>query len=133
MVETAENVFRIADNNIRVLDGNIIHIKAYGDQHDEIAEEHYLLHKQLSRQLEGKLNYLVDLNHAGKSTPTARKVWKKLSESEFTDKVALWGLHPVARILATFVMGVTRKKEMKFFTSMEEAVAWLGIPQGSVI
>jgi len=46
-------------------------------------------------------------------------------EHERTGKVALFGLNPVARVIASFVMGVTRKKDMRFFKTREEALAWL--------
>ena len=40
-------------------------------------------------------------------------------------KIAHWGINPVAKILASFVMGLSKKTEMRFFTSKEEALAWL--------
>ena len=46
-------------------------------------------------------------------------------ENEKIGKVALFGLHPVARVIAAFIMGITRKKDMRFFKSKEEALAWL--------
>ena len=132
MEQTGTKEYRIADNIVKILEGNIVHIIASGDQDGETAADHYLLHKELRKTIHGKINYLIDLNRTGKSSPQARQVWKKLSESEFTEKIALWGIHPVARILATFVMGVTHKTDMRFFTSMEEAAEWLGIPPESV-
>ena len=46
-------------------------------------------------------------------------------EDEKIGKVALFGLHPVARVIASFVMGVTKKEDMRFFRTKEEALAWI--------
>ena len=76
--------------------------------------------------VEGGINLLIDLNKAGKQTPETRNIWKEFSEAEERiRKIALFGLHPVARILASFVIGVTKKKDMRFFKTKEEALAWL--------
>jgi hypothetical protein len=52
-------------------------------------------------------------------------VWKEIIENERTDRIAIFGLHPVARVIASFIMGVTKKKEMRFFKTKEEALRWL--------
>ncbi|MBE3122383.1 MAG: STAS/SEC14 domain-containing protein [Thermoplasmata archaeon] len=75
--------------------------------------------------VKGKVNILVDLNQFGKASPESRKIFKEISEYEKTGKVAIFGTHPVARVLASFVMGITKKKDMRFFKTKEEAYAWL--------
>jgi len=80
---------------------------------------------KLMNTVEGKVHALVDLNKAGKVSPKARKRQVEISEHEKTAKVALFGLHPVARVVASFFMGVSRKKDMRFFKTREEALAWL--------
>jgi len=80
---------------------------------------------KLMNMVQGKVNVLIDLNKAGKQSPEARKIWKEWNENEKTRKVAYIGLHPVAQVLASFVMGVTRKKDLRFFKTKEEALAWL--------
>ena len=71
------------------------------------------------------MNVFIDLNKAGKGSPEARKIWKKLTENEKTGRVAFFGLHPVARVLASFTMGVSKNKDMRFFKTREEALEWL--------
>jgi hypothetical protein len=117
--------YRIAENKVFLRDGNILFVEAHGGQTDEIAGAHLELHDQFCQQLPGKINYLIDLNDAGKSSSEARKIWQKISEADRTRKVSLFGIHPVARILATFVMGVVNKREIRFFTSRQEAQDWL--------
>ena len=73
----------------------------------------------------GKANLCIDLNKAGMPSSGARKIGRKAFENEKVGKIAIFGLHPVARIIASFVMGVTRKEDLRFFKTKEEALAWL--------
>ena len=68
---------------------------------------------------------LIDITKAKKQSPEARMTWKELSEHEKIEKIALFGLHPVARVLASFIIGQSKKKDMRFFKTKEEALAWL--------
>ncbi len=82
-------------------------------------------HNRFKNMVEGKLKMLIDINKAGQVSSGARKIGKETLEDEEVGKVAFVGLHPVARVIASFVMGVTRKKDMRFFKTREEALAWL--------
>ena len=81
-------------------------------------------------QVEGKVNTLIDLNKAGKTSTAARKKQKEISEHEKVGKVALFGLGPVAKVIASFFMGISMKKDMQFFKTREEASEW---PKGQGI
>ena len=72
-----------------------------------------------------KINVLVDLNEAGKPSSEARKILTDMNDHERTGKIAHCGLNPVARVLASFTMGISRNKNMRFFKTKEEALAWL--------
>ena len=50
---------------------------------------------------------------------------QEMFENEQNEKIALFGIHPVARVIASFVMGATKKKDIRFFKSREEAFLWL--------
>ena len=115
----------IGKNRCIVLNDNIIFITAIDEQTDEIACLHEKGIAKLKEHIKGNVSFLIDLNLAGKSTPEARKIWNKLSEDRGTNKVALYGMHPVARVLASFVMTITNKNEMDFFKTKEAALAWL--------
>jgi len=123
--QISEKEFRVGNNKVFLLEDDIIYIEAYGEQTDEIAFAHLNHNEILVKQLSGKINYLVNLNDAGKSSPKARRIWQELSEAETTNKTALFGMHPVAKLLASFVIGVTKRKNMRFLNSREEAVNWL--------
>jgi hypothetical protein len=74
---------------------------------------------------EEKISYLIDLNKCGKNSPEARQIWNQLSDDEKTNKVAIFGIHPVARVLANFSMGTSKNKNQHFFKTQEEAMTWL--------
>ncbi|MCJ2534163.1 MAG: STAS/SEC14 domain-containing protein, partial [Candidatus Thermoplasmatota archaeon] len=80
---------------------------------------------KLDNMVDGKLDALIDLNKAGQQSAGARKTWKELSENENSGKLAIIGISPVAKVIASFVMGVTNKEDMRFFKSKDEALAWL--------
>ncbi|HTF80503.1 MAG TPA: STAS/SEC14 domain-containing protein [Cytophagales bacterium] len=101
----------------------ILHVVTVGDSDRETA----LQMKEVSIAITlkyGKMHVLADINEAGKSTPEARKIWKELSEAS-NFKLALVGLHPVARVIASFSMALSRNKTTRFFVSTEEALEWL--------
>lgn len=116
---------RNGENKITLIDGDILFIKAIGIQTDQIALAQKEINKQFSHLVKGKLNYLIDLNKGGKSSPLARKIWREITDDEETNKVALVGIHPVARVLATFVMKVVSKNNIQFFTNLEDAQKWI--------
>ena len=78
-----------------------------------------------TEDIEGKVNILVDINHCGKVPAKVRRMAKRDFEKETTGKVAMFGMHPVARILASFIIGITRKEDIRFFKTEAEALAWL--------
>ena len=80
---------------------------------------------KLANMVDGKVNCLVDLNSAGKPSVEARKVGMEGFRNKKFGKIALIGSHPVAKVLAFFVMGVIKKKDMRFFKTKEEALKWL--------
>jgi hypothetical protein len=121
----SENEYRVGDNSIILKEDNIIYIISRGDATAEIADAVLRAHKSILSKYQGKVSHLINLNKAGKHSSEARKIWKKLSEHEKTHKVAIFGAHPVAKVIASFVIGVTNKKDIRFFTQEEEALNWL--------
>ena len=96
-----------------------------GEQTTKIALNHKKICEMLSSGLEGKINYLIDLNKCGKNSTEARKIWKEFSESENTNKVATFGLNPVSRVIASFVIGKLQKGAVQFFKTRKEAISWI--------
>lgn len=112
-------------NRIFLRAGNIFHVIVEGPQSIDQANASLAVYKKISNLVKGKLNHLIDLNKAGKSSPEARKIWKEMSENDNTNKVAVIGIHPVARVLASFVLSVIQKGNTRFFQTEEEGLKWL--------
>ena len=117
--------FRLGENKTSLIEGNIIHVIAQGEQTTEIALNHKKICEMLSANLEVKVSYLIDLNKCGKNSPEARLIWKEMSENDKTFKVATFGLNPVAKVIASFVIGTYKKGNMRFFKTQQEAMGWL--------
>lgn len=117
--------FLVGKNKVSLLEGNIIYVIAEGEQSLEVALAQRKANESLIRSIKGKVNYLIDLNKAGKNSPEARIIWKEISEEERTNKVATYGIHPVAKVIASFVMGITKKKDLRFFHTKQQALDWI--------
>ncbi len=124
--QVSEREAWVGEHRFYLGEDNINYITPFGGYMDEKqAIEASQAALRLMNMVQGKVNCLIDLNKAGQQSSGARKIWKEWSENEKTGKVALFGLHPVARVIASFVMGVTRKGDIRFFKIREEALAWL--------
>jgi len=115
----------IGDSKLYLNNENMLMETIVGDTDERIALEFEVASLKMKRNIDGKTNVLIDLSNASKSTSDERRLEKQELEDERIGKVALFGLHPVARVIASFVMGVTKKDDMRFFKTKEEALAWL--------
>jgi hypothetical protein len=125
IIKINDREFQIGENKIILIEDNIVYVIANGDQTDRIALAHIQHTENIGKQITGKLNYLINLNNAGKNSPGARKVWQDISDMEIINKIALFGIHPVARVLASFVIGMTKRDNIVFFDKKEEAINWI--------
>jgi len=115
----------VADNRLYLDEDNILHVIRVGVVDKEAAIEIASSALKLVELVDGKVKILTDLNRAGSSSSEARKVYQEMLEHEKFDRLALCGLHPVARVIASFTMGVTKKRTVRFFATKAEALAWL--------
>jgi len=104
---------------------NILYLTVVGDLDEKIAIAHNEAVSKFENMVEGKLKMLADLTKAGKPSTDARKLFKEFTEREKIGRFALFGVHQVAKIIASFFMGISRKKDMRFFKTEEEALIWL--------
>lgn len=125
VLQLDEGKFRINNNIVEFLNNNVVYVQVYGAQTNELSQAHLQFFYDQTAKGNVAHYYLIDLNKAGKSTPDARKVWQQLSEEPTTKKVAVFGLHPVARVLASFVLGKVKRNANSFFKTQEEALAWI--------
>ncbi len=115
----------VGENRLYLSKDNILHVIRIGDIDEKTATAIKDASFKLVNLLKGNVDVLVDLNRSGKGSPEARQIWKEISEEDRFRKVALWGLHPVASVLASFVIGSSQKKDFRFFKTKEEALTWL--------
>lgn len=116
---------KIGKNTTYLSDDNIIHTIIVGEVDVDIANAIRECHLEFLSMVEGKVKSFIDINKAGKQSPKSRDIGREMFENERYDKIALFGMHPVARVIASFVMGVTQKKDMRFFKTRDEAFDWL--------
>jgi hypothetical protein len=113
------------ENRFYLGEDGIMYVELAGEYNEQNAFALRDAYMKLLRTIEGKVNILVDNHVSTKPSPEARKIFAKLTEHEQCGKVAVTGLNPVARVIASFVIGVSKNKNMKTFKTKEEALAWL--------
>jgi hypothetical protein len=123
--QISETEFMVGNNRTSIIEGNIIYVIVNGEQTTELAILQKEVNLKLANLINGQISYLIDLNKAGKNSPDARNIWIEISNLEITKKVANFGIHPVARVLAAFVVRVSGKQNVRFFKTEEEALTWL--------
>ena len=123
--QVSERESWVGENRLYLDEDNVLCVTNVGEIDEKIAIEIKEAVLKLMNMVEGKVHTLTDLNKAGKSTSQARKVFQELAEHEKQGKNAFYGMHLVARVLASFFMGISKKKDMRFFKTKEEARAWL--------
>jgi hypothetical protein len=121
----SETEIWVGDNKTSLIKENIIYVIACGEQTTEIAIAQTEVNQKFSSMINGKINFLIDLNKCGKNSSEARLLWKQIPAQENIKKIALFGLHPVAKLIASFVMGMSKSNKERFFSTKEQALAWL--------
>jgi len=123
--QVSEREIWVGKNSLYLGDDNIIYETLVGEQDEKTVLAIYEASNRLVKMTERKMNVLVNLNKAGQASSGARKKAQEMLEDKVFGKVALFGLHPVARVLASFLIGVARKRDLRFFKTKEEALEWL--------
>ena len=123
--QVSERESWVGENRLYLDEDNVLCVTNVGEIDEKIAIEIKEAVLKLMNMVEGKVHTLTDLNKAGKTASQARKVFQELAEHEKQGKNAFYGMHPVARVLASFFMGASKKKGMRFFKTKEKALAWL--------
>ncbi len=123
--QVSEREIWVGENRLYLEEDNVLCIINVGEIDEKIAIEIKEAVLKIMNMVEGKVHTITDLNKAGKTTSRARKVFQELAEHEKQGKNAFYGMHPVARVLASFFMGISKKKDIRFFKTKEEALTWL--------
>ncbi len=115
----------IDGNTISLDDNNIIYLVITGEINEKKQIEINNACQELMNKVEGTINAIIDLNNAEKTSTKARKKQKEISEYKKVEKVALFGIHHVARVIASFFMKISNNKNIRFFKTKEEALDWI--------
>lgn len=124
-MEEKEREIGVGENKIYLREDNIISLDIVGEIDEDTAKEICAASLKFMNMLEGKVPTLVNNNKAGKQTVQARNIFREFVKHDRYGKCAIFGAHPVARIIASFFIGVAGIKDNRFFKSKEEALAWL--------
>jgi hypothetical protein len=115
----------VGENRFYLDENNLLLVTIVGEHDDQIAKEMQIEFLKLLEMVDGKVKIYADNTRSGKASPEARKMFSSLTEHKKVGKVAVFGANPVARVIATFVMGLSKNKDIGFFSSKEKAMAWL--------
>ena len=112
------NIFKIEKDILLIKHIGIIEKESYETVVDFIYD--------YSKNLNNKVNLIVDGSNTKKIHPQARKIVLKLHGSKApTKRVALIGLNPMLRALANLARSLIAIKKLKVFTSIEKALEWI--------
>ena len=124
-MEEKERELWVGENRVYLREDNIISLDIVGELDEDKAKELCAASLNFMNMVEGKVHTLVNNNKAGKQTAQARKIFSEFVKHDRYGKCAIFGAHPVARVIASFFIGVAGVKDNRFFKSKEEALTWL--------
>lgn len=115
---------QIQHTTIRLSDNNLILIGkgGYDKQLASLVRDAIL---DILNSSSVKIDILADFNEAGKSSSEAREIWRELATHKNIGKIACLGAHPLAKILAVFILKLSQNGRFRFFSKTEEAMMWL--------
>jgi len=68
---------------------------------------------------------IIDIQQSTEFSSAARKIWVEFLKHPKIEKTAIFGGNVFVRTLASFVIAASQKKNIKFFTTEDEAMEWL--------
>ncbi len=123
--QISEREIWVGENRFYLGEDNILYETIVGEADDEMGNAMEEATDKLKKKAEGKMDVLVDVNRASKPSPKSRARAKRTFEDEGVGKVAIFGMNPVGRVVSSFVIGITNKKDLRLFKFKEEALMWL--------
>ncbi len=123
--EISDRKIMVGESVICLGENDIIYITVIGDIDSEKATKMNNAVLKLMNMKAGKIDVLADNTRAGKPSSEARNIMHEFILHEKYGKLAIYGLNPVSKIVASIFMGLSKKKDMHYFKTKEEALAWL--------
>ncbi|MBN1410372.1 MAG: hypothetical protein JW969_05975 [Spirochaetales bacterium] len=119
---------RIGENRVYLGEDDIYYFTFIGDLNEETALEFrqaiMTLNERFGKKVRGSIS---DINRLKSMSYKARQILREWDEEMDTTSAyaTIVGLHPVARVIASFFMRAVPFKGLQFFKTIEEARAWL--------
>jgi len=123
--QVSEREIWVGKTRLYLDEDNIVNVKQISTPDEKRAYLEIDAFYKIAKLVEGKVGMLIDINESGSPSSTARKIYQSEVEKEKFGRIAFIGMHPVAKVIASFVIGVTKKKDINFFKTREEALVWL--------
>lgn len=123
--EQLEREVYVGQNRFELLEENILAVTIVGEVDKETAVKCKDVAYKFVEMMAGEIKTLIDLTQATQQPSESRKIVQEMWNDEKSGKVALFGLNPVAKAVASFVIGATHKEDIHFFKAKDEAIAWL--------
>ena len=123
--QVSERKFWIGGNRFYLGEDNILYGAVVGEADDEMGIILVSAINKFKTIVEGKMDVLIDANKVGKPSRKTRERIRKNFEGEGIGKVAIFGMNPVVKVIASFIMDVADKEDIRFFKTKEEALVWL--------
>lgn len=115
----------VGKNKLYLGEDNVLYVSLVGDINEKAVQTLEKASFEIRSGVKEQVNVLVDLNKIGKPTPKARKKGQDILKKEGFGKIAFFGIHPVAQVIASFFMGATQKKDILSFKNKEKALKWI--------
>ena len=104
----------VGKNRFYLREDNILYFSIIGKIDREIAELCNKVTYKLLNLSKERTNVLIDLNQAGVVTYKARTIGQNEATNKKIGKVALFGMSPVSMVIASFLIGFIKKKDIHF-------------------
>ena len=125
MIDENNREIWVDQNRLYLGEDNILYETVVGDVDEKIAIAIRDVSRKMVSNVQGKTKVLIDLTKAGRPSVGARKIGIERLKDERIGRVALFGVHPLLKMIESFGMGVSEKKDIRFFKTQMEALAWL--------
>ena len=102
----------VGKNRNFLSDDNILYNISTGRFDEKAALESLEAMKKLNDIAEDDVNFIIELNNGERTSSKARRILREFTENMVNGKIAFIGTHPVAKVLESFFMGITKKEDM---------------------
>lgn len=116
--------------DIYIDNDKIVHIKFYRIKDPVIQEEQAKYTVRESNKIfnaypERKMRAVIDVRESLKVFSRARKIYGTFLKDKRIGKVAFFGVNTVMKIVLSFIIAFSGKKNTKIFKTGEKALEWL--------